>query len=288
MNNLQSHILGEACRDCLIEQSQRLANRLIQDDDERTALQLRLQDMISQAFHTGGTGTIHRDVYAQLYLAAGDPDPYREIKRRSTQQVLALYPTLKEKVCIAPDPLYLAARYAISGNVIDFALPHVVNIEKELSTALKLPLAIDHFSKLKQRLIEADRLLMFGDNAGETVLDRLLIETIGLPTDYVVRNAPIINDATLEDARQAGLGQVARLIPSGSDYPGTLLDECSAEVQQLYAQAPVVISKGQGNFESLMHETKQIFYLLKVKCDLVAEQLNANVGDSVLFAANVQ
>jgi uncharacterized protein with ATP-grasp and redox domains len=288
MKNSQSHILGEACRDCLVKQSQRLAKRLIQDEDERAALLLQLEERISEAFHSGGTGTIHRDVYAQLYQAAGDPDPYQSIKRRSTQQVLALYPALKEKVHIAPDPLYLAARYAISGNVIDFALPHVIDLDKELSTALKLPLAIDHYVKLKQRLSKADRLLMFGDNAGETVLDRLLIETIGLPTDYVVRNAPIINDATLEDARQAGLDQVARLIPSGSDYPGTLLNECSTEVQQLYAQAPVVISKGQGNFESLMHETREIFYLLKVKCDLVAEHLKANVGDSVLLAANVE
>jgi uncharacterized protein with ATP-grasp and redox domains len=86
---------------------------------------------------------------------------------------------------------------------------------------------------------------------------------------------------------EAGLDQVATLLPSGSDYPGTLLDECTSEVQRLYAQAPVVISKGQGNFETLLHETREIFFLLKVKCQLVAEHVKANVGDSILLAANV-
>jgi uncharacterized protein with ATP-grasp and redox domains len=286
MPTTHTNLLGDACHDCLLEQSARLATRLIQDPEERTPLLNEIKEMLDKAFDSGEIVGAHRDVYAKIYQVAGNPDPFREIKQKCTEDVLALYPDVKERVESAEDPLELAARYAIAGNVIDFALPHQMELGHEIETALERPLAVNHLSHLRQRLSESDSLLYLGDNAGETVLDRLLIETMGLPTVYLVRGAPVINDALEEDAQQAGLDKVATIRSSGSNHAGTVLEDCSPEVQELFKSAPIVISKGQGNFETLIHANREIFFLLKVKCDLVAEHVNANVGDSILLAAN--
>jgi uncharacterized protein with ATP-grasp and redox domains len=280
------NFLGETCQECLHAQSVRLSTRLIPDPLERTRLIEEIGAMIDKAMEAETIWGLHRDVYAKLYAAAGNPDPFLEIKRRSTQETLALYPSLKERVAHARDPLYRAVRYAIAGNVIDFALPHQIDLNNELAAASERPLAINHLGQLRQQLAHADNLLYLGDNAGETVLDRLLIETIGLPTTYIVRGAPVINDATLDDAQQAGLQEVATLLSSGSRHAGTVLEDCSPEVQGLFARASVIISKGMGNFESLLDQSGPIFFLLKVKCNVVANHLQANVGDSILLAAN--
>jgi hypothetical protein len=287
MPTSQTKLLGDACHDCLQEQSLRLATRLIKDPDQRMKLMEEIEGMLERAFASGKIIGAHRDVYAKIYEVAGDPDPFLTVKRQSTEKVLALYPQLKKRIDQSEDPLDLAARYAIAGNVIDFALPHQMDLQSELKTAFERPLPVNHLDVLRQRLSLADKLLYVGDNAGETVLDRLLIETIGLPTVYLVRGAPVINDVTETDARQAGLHEVATLLSSGSNHAGTVLEDCSPEVQELFRRAPVIISKGQGNFETLIHQTREIFFLLKVKCDLVADHVNANVGDNILLAANV-
>jgi len=243
--------------------------------------------MLINAFETEDIWGIHRDIYAKIYAEAGNPDPFLEIKRQSTREMIALYPTLKEQVSQSPDPLDLAVRYAIAGNVIDFGGPDMLNIKHELEFVSERPLAINHLHELRRQLSQADSLLYLGDNAGETVLDRLLIETMGLPTHFIVRGGPVINDATEDDAREAGLHEVATLVSSGSTHAGTVLQDCSDEVQALFADAPIIISKGMGNFESLMDQTRPIFFLLKVKCDVIANHLQANVGDSILLAANV-
>jgi uncharacterized protein with ATP-grasp and redox domains len=286
MPSSNTKFLGDACHDCLLEQTTRLATRLIQDTEKRAPLLNEIRCMLEEAFKSGEILGVHRDVYAKIYDVAGNPDPFLAIKQKSTQEVLAIYPRLKEKVESADDPIDLAARYAIAGNVIDFGLPHQMDLHHEIDTALERPLAINHLPLLQQRIAESDSLLYLGDNAGETVLDRLLIETIGLPTVYLVRGAPVINDATEADAYEAGLDTVASILSSGSDHAGTVLEDCSPEVQSLFASAPIVISKGMGNFETLIHAKREIFFLLKVKCDLVADHVNANVGDSILLAAN--
>jgi uncharacterized protein with ATP-grasp and redox domains len=278
--------LGEVCLECLRIQTVRHATRLISDPEAREELFKNIDYILKNADTSGGIMYLHHRVYEEIYRACQDPDPFREIKQRSTNEVLNLYPTLKRHVALAKDPLKLAVRYAIAGNVIDFTPPTQLDLNDELEHALMRPIVIDHLPLLRQRLSQADFVLYLGDNAGETVLDRLLIETIGLPTTYIVRGAPVINDATEEDARQARLHEVANILSSGSSHAGTILEDCTQEVQELFAQAPVVISKGQGNFESLIHQTREIFFLLKVKCDLVANHLNATVGDSILLAAN--
>jgi uncharacterized protein with ATP-grasp and redox domains len=125
------------------------------------------------------------------------------------------------------------------------------------------------------------------DNAGEIVFDRFLIEQ--LPFDrvtVVVRGFPVINDATIADAETAGLTDIVEVMTNGSDAPGTILDDCSEEFRTRFAEADLIIAKGQGNYETLRECLRPIFFLLRVKCPLVANDLDCPVGSMVLRPSN--
>ncbi|HEC92753.1 MAG TPA: DUF89 family protein, partial [Candidatus Atribacteria bacterium] len=130
--------------------------------------------------------------------------------------------------------------------------------------------------------------IYLADNAGEVVFDRLLIEELveelGKEVIYVVRGKPIINDALIEDALFCGINKVAKITSSGSDAPGTILQHCSLEFIKLYQDADLIISKGQGNYESLSEEDRPIFFLFKAKCPVIARDVGCNVGDMVLVS----
>jgi uncharacterized protein with ATP-grasp and redox domains len=124
--------------------------------------------------------------------------------------------------------------------------------------------------------------LYLADNAGETVFDRLLIETLDVPVIYAVKGGPILNDATQEDALAAGIGRAAEVISSGADAPGTILSRCSGEFRQLYDRSELIIAKGQANYETLSEEGARVFFLLQVKCPVIARDVGTPVGSIVL------
>jgi uncharacterized protein with ATP-grasp and redox domains len=212
-------------------------------------------------------------------------DPYKDIKKHSQKLALSMYPFLKQQVEEANDSLAFALKVATIGNVIDLAVNDLGKIEKALEELSTHKFAVFEYDKFKKTLHEAKTILYLGDNAGETVFDKILIEE--LPKDrkiyYGVRGFPAINDALEEDAREAGIGKYAEIISNGSDAPGTFLDDCSKEFKDIFFNADLIISKGQGNFETLYGETKHpIFFLFKIKCPPVAKELNCRVEDLIL------
>ncbi len=214
-------------------------------------------------------------------------DPFHEIKRRYNQIALGLYDHLKEIVNNSDDPLFTATRLAIAGNSIDFGIYKSVDIEAEISRALEEKLAWDDYSRFKESLNEVDHLLYLLDNAGEIVFDRILIETLAnmdISVTAVVKGSPVINDATMDDAKETGLIKCARVVTNGSDCIGTILPWCSQEFKKLYNSNLVILSKGQGNFETLCDETKRdIFFLFQAKCDVVADFIGVKKGSMLLI-----
>lgn len=215
----------------------------------------------------------------------GIKDAYAQVKRESNQNMLALYPTYKARVLQSDVPFDRALRLALAGNFIDFAVHHSTNIDSVLDRAQNQPLAIDHSQALKADLKKTKHVLYLGDNCGEIVLDRIFIETIMHPNlTFVVRGAPVINDATLEDAQMTGLDHVADVIDNGDNAPSTLLAHCSETFKHHFEQADVILSKGQGNLEGLLGKTnKNIYFLLMVKCLVMSELLHVPVGSFVVF-----
>ncbi len=213
----------------------------------------------------------------------GNSDPYQAAKSRSTAEALALYPQLKQMVAKSDDPLDMALRISIAGNMIDFGpRDKIENLAAEVYQAIDQPIYLDDFKILRARLEVSDHLLFLADNAGETVFDRVLIEALSPPVIYVVKGGPVINDATKEDAVAAGLHQIATLIDTGADAPGTILPLCSAEFSAMYQDAPVIIAKGQANYETLSEAGAKVFCLLQVKCPIIADDIGAPVGSMIV------
>jgi uncharacterized protein with ATP-grasp and redox domains len=226
-------------------------------------------------------------IYRLVKAATGGGDPYREVKERFNRFVLGRLDALRRRVLAAADPFDAAVRVSIAGNLIDFGLNAAVresDLDGAIETALSAPLAVDHVARLKEAAGSARRILYLGDNAGEIVLDRLLVER--LPRErvtFAVRGAPILNDALREDAEQAGLPGLVEVIDNGSDAPGTILDRCSADFRRRFAGADLVIAKGQGNCETLdAVADRRMFFLLKVKCAVLARSMGVPLGSLVV------
>jgi uncharacterized protein with ATP-grasp and redox domains len=226
-----------------------------------------------------------REMYRLISDKTGIEDPFKAIKDQYTRQALQLYPELKTLVQSSEDRLLTAVRVSIAGNVIDFGSPRKFNIEQDLKTILHQKFAVDFYQEFRQSLSEAHKVLFIGDNAGETVFDRLLIEELGKPVIYVVRDRPVLNDAVAQDAVDAGIDKVAEILSSGSDAPGNILRLCSGAFLKAYRSSDLVISKGQGNYEGLSDEARPIFFLLKAKCHVIASDIGVPQGSIILMKA---
>ena len=276
------------CIPCFFSQALRAA-RLSTNDEKKIKKVLDAVGMLLPKLPLESTPPESaRVIYHKIAEITGNPDPYRDIKRKSTQTALSLFPALKRQVEKSDDRLLTAIRIAIAGNVIDFGASWDFDMETEVAEILEKDFTECDYPRFKYRLNQADEILYIGDNAGECVFDRILIEEIKKPVIYVVRNSPIINDATVEDAVQAGLDKVATILSSGAEGPGTILETCSLEFKNVYRKAKLIISKGQGNYEALSNETGPIFFLLKTKCHVIANDFGINQGDIVLKESDAQ
>ncbi len=222
---------------------------------------------------------VHRLVRERL----GDSDPYATAKAESTRAALALYPQLTALVAESEDPLDAAMRISIAGNIIDFGVSDdVPDLWSTVERIMAAPLAIDDRAQLRSALAVADHVLYLADNAGETVFDRVLIEKLEPPVLYAVKGGSVLNDATRQDALAAGLEKCASIIENGSRAPGTILDICSAEFRDTFDSAPLIIAKGQANYETLSEAGPRVFCLLQAKCPVIADDMPAPVGSAVV------
>ncbi len=206
-----------------------------------------------------------------------DPDPFLKEKIHLNTQALALLPVLEKMVDASAEPLYTAAKIAILGNSMDIMMPGgLSSLEKFIREKLEAPLSREAFEQFCRQVSSAQQMLYLTDNAGEIGFDRLFIQTLKKQYDVnvtvVVRSLPTLNDATLSDAREAGLDQVATLMENGIDgpFPGTSLKRCSPAVRGLAHESDLIISKGGGNFDSLseeVHDLKTpVIFMLLSKC----------------------
>jgi damage-control phosphatase, subfamily I len=222
----------------------------------------------------------------------GVDDPYAEVKDESNHAMLEQFGKYSELVRTSLDPLETAIRLAIAGNVIDYGASEFVDIADvsgSIKHALTSQIDTAALEEFRSALRRAHTILYLGDNAGEIVFDRLLIDL--LPREkitYVVRGRPILNDVTMKDAQTAGITYLVDVIDNGSDAPGTLLDTCSDTFRQQFNEADLIIAKGQGNYESLSGIDKDIFYLLIAKCPVIADHIGCLVNSIVLLRSTRQ
>lgn len=252
----------------------------------------RLSKEIEQFSLKSSPPEIGRIIYNLVIELTGKADPYKEIKQKSNKIALDILPLLEKRIEDSNDKLLTAIELAIAGNIIDYGAKNTLDIDKEVKNIIEDidtedRKAIFSYENFKKDLEGMKNILYLADNAGEIVFDKLLIrhlkEVLGKEIICAVRERPIINDALREDALVAGIDRFARIISSGSDAPGTVLETCSKEFIDIFNNAEFIISKGQGNFESLAGKTtRPIYFLFKVKCPIVARHVNCEVGSIIL------
>ena len=275
------------CLPCSLNGALR-AGRIATDDEKKIKILLdEVKIILSNIPSEITPPEIARLVYQKVSEVTGNYDPYKEIKSQSTKRALKLLPSLKEKIEKSNDKLLTAIRIAIAGNVIDFGVDRSFDIEQEIDEVIKKDFAILDYDKFKNYLDINNEILYVGDNAGESVFDRILIEEMKKTVRYVVRGVPVINDATYEDAELAGIDKVATILSSGTDAPGTILKTCNPEFKNIFNNSKLIISKGQGNYEALSNEKRPIFFLLIVKCHVLANDIGVNKGDIILKGINI-
>jgi hypothetical protein len=232
--------------------------------------------------------------YERLKDLSGVEDPYRELKWESNAKALDILPRLRREAKSSPDPLAYAVKAAIAGNIIDFGARAVpADLEENLRKVLESEPFIDHLEQMREDLGSASGLLLICDNAGEIVMDMLLLEVLaslypGLKLTAAVRGGPAINDATREDAEQAGLNKVCAVIDTGTAMAGIDLVRSSSRFREAFEGVDVILSKGQGNYETLDCRHENIYFLFQVKCVCVSRDLGAEKGDAVISSRRWQ
>jgi uncharacterized protein with ATP-grasp and redox domains len=273
------------CIPCFLRQALEAAKENRLDDEAAAALMRRSLEHLLEVDWSSPPPVIARDIQRAIREMTGDPDPYLSKKITATEQALALLPEIETMISTSADPFLTAVKVSIAGNVIDLGakVRHDIDVAKVLRESLDAPIDEVMVNRLRQAVPSAGDVLFLADNAGEIVFDRPLLEMIGPEkVTVVVRGAPTINDATIDDARRAGLVERFTIISNGSDTPGTWLDDCSADFADRFDAAALVIAKGQGNYETLSDQNRSIFFVFMVKCDVVSRQLGAAPGSYII------
>lgn len=227
-------------------------------------------------------------VYKTIIESTEVRDPYKHIKRKQNDLILRNYYNFRKSVLNSKNPLFEAVRLAIIGNVIDFGINKVIDFTKDIKDSLEKEIFINDYHLFKKELEFSKKILYIGDNSGEIVFDKLLITQIKETYSdkkiiFVCRGAPIINDVLIEDALQVGIDKYVKLMSSGMKLPGTILKYANKDFVNELRNSDLVIAKGQGNFEGMEEEAiENIFFLLKAKCNVVADYLRCNIGDLVI------
>lgn len=232
-------------------------------------------------------------VHRSMREITGVADPYYAEKRHFNRLSLAQLPRLRRWVAESPTPFETLVRLAIAGNSIDIFFGELddATIEAAIQAGLDQTL-VGSVAELEEAIRAADSILYVTDNAGEVVFDRLFIETLisenwGKKVTVALRGAPILNDALLEDADEIGLSALVPTIDNGSDGLGVLFDITSQEFNDAFVGADLVIAKGLANWETLESDPgplhpKKIAFLFKAKCQFIAEEVGAKLGDLVV------
>ena len=282
------------CTLCLLRQSLEAARFATDDEKIHQTTVLDGMRLVLAEDPTTPPPRIGRAIHRLIKERTNDPDPYKAEKEKFNRRMLEQLPKMRRLIEESADRLETAVRLGIAGNSIDFALGVVrpEDVDRAFDAALKLPIN-GSIAQLRDAIQNARSVLFLTDNAGEIVCDRLLIEQLsgeyGLTTTVAVRGEPIINDATLEDARAAGLMELPNVtvIDNGNDGLGTFLDECSDRFLDHFTGDSLVIAKGLANYETLVEndtawQPKKIAFLFKAKCPFISRFASTQLGDLVV------
>ncbi len=277
------------CYPCFVRQALTAARLTDADERKQRAVVERALRLLLEMGEDVQPPEVGGRIYRTACEELGDADPYGVAREMSTERALALYDRLRMLVAESDAPLEAALKISIAGNTLDFGVDGhdaLADLWEHVRAQSSSVYGVDDSLALIESLDAVDHVLFLADNAGETVFDRVLIETLeerfSLSVTYAVKSGRALNDATRHDALAAGVDGVAEIIENGAAFQGTMLSLCSDDFLARFWGAELIVAKGQANYETLDDSGAPIFFMLQVKCDVIARDLGVPVGSMVI------
>ncbi|MCY6371462.1 damage-control phosphatase ARMT1 family protein [Clostridium ganghwense] len=275
---MNSHV---DCIACIVNKIDNLANTYFADKEKKyNFMKKALTEIINTEYYVSSP-TISSKILRILKSEVNIDDIYLKEKKYFNDLAMKMEKQLKEKLDLANDRFLDALKYAMAGNIIDFgALDSIKDnmLDEVIESTLKQEIDETLYCRFKEELENGKELVYISDNTGEIVFDKIFIKEIrekypNIKITLITRGQPVYNDATEEDAYYVGLDKYARIVNNGTDIAGTDLLEINEESKSYIDKADIIISKGQGNFETLSGCGKNIYYLFLCKCDMFTKKL---------------
>ncbi|MEO0116310.1 MAG: ARMT1-like domain-containing protein [candidate division WOR-3 bacterium] len=276
------------CIPCIIRQCQRIALLVSPEERVFTETTKLVLDLIGKLSLKEPPSLFTSRIIMEVYKLLNTPDPFTKIKEEMQELGKKSAEMARKIIDASSDPIYTALKFACAGNIIDIGPQKDFDLKRTLQN---LSFARDDYKIFKEKLKGRENLLYILDNAGEIYFDKILIEkliTLNLKVKMVVKERPILNDATLKEAKEAGLFALGEVLTTGSGFLGVNFAEASQDFLSAYENAEIVIAKGHANFESLVDQERDGFFLLKAKCPVVANRLGIEVGASAFYYSPVK
>lgn len=279
---------GSMCISCILSKEEQ-SIRQFADEERKSEYMHRVLEILYRYAQTESSPGLTERL-ARLYRDFwGEAKDYAAQKHQYNQLLLRMEKKLEQKIQTAPDPMKECIKYVCAANYIDFSAVDHVNedtLEELLEGAVGQTIPEEEYLNFREDLANAGTLVYLLDNCGEIVLDKLFIKHIKknypeLKITAIVRGGEVINDATLQDAKEVGLTKIVPCMGNGNAAPGTIVGRLSDEARETLFHADVIISKGQGNFESLYGERLNPYYLFLCKCELFVQRFQMKQYESV-------
>lgn len=280
------------CVICFMKQAQEMISKF--ESDRKIQIELLKETVKKAEFFTEDMIPLELSpfVYGFLSERLGVEDLYLEEKNQTNQKALELEPYAAKLIKESKNPLKTAARLSIIGNIIDYGVQNVNDLDLKafLKENLLKEFESDESDLFFEELKKSDNLLYLTDNSGEIIFDRLFLKEIkmqfpALNIKVAAKEKPILNDITYDELFELGFSDFAKLYSTGSTVPGTMPKFFSAEFQKIWNESQVVLAKGQGNFEGLWENEKSIYFAFMAKCPVLADYLEKPLR-SLIFAKN--
>lgn len=272
------------CILCLFKQGLNTARLITSESAAQREILNKIASEVEKIDLNLSPAILSKRIYTIVSEVTGIADPFDHAKEQSNREALRIVPDVKRIITDSKDPLMTALHVAVAGNIIDLGIGHKFNLSEDINKLILTPFAIDNSDEFKKEIKAGRQLLYLGDNAGEIVFDRLLVEQLlkySLDITFCVKERPIINDATMEDAKIAGLTDLVPVITTGSDDIGVNLERSSRQFIDALNNSEIIIAKGHGNIETCIELPQNFYFLLKAKCDVVSNALKVKTGDIV-------
>jgi uncharacterized protein with ATP-grasp and redox domains len=275
------------CVACMFRQALNTARLLTNNLDIQLRILRKVAASVNKVSLKKTPAELSKPVYLIVAAITGKKDPYKKLKQETNKAALSLLPELRKFAKNSHDPLDAALHVAVAGNIIDLGIGQSFDFNRDIKEILKImrqQFAISSLRDFRKDAGRGRKLLYLGDNAGEIVFDRLLVEqllSMGTEVTFVIKSSPIINDATIRDAKIAGITKLVRVIETGSNDVGIDWNHVSAEFLKSVKKADVILAKGHGNFETCDDRPENFYFLLKSKCEIVSRELGVKLGDLV-------